>query len=410
MFFIEYANKMYNENPDKRMDVIVIYIEHFHSISDINGSDFGSQLLTEVSDEIKIFIKSNGGISGYSTEGRFAIYTPHFDDYQGFFDRIQGRIDMISTYTNVKVRVGVSPYKDDIDLQESIKQAILACSMTMTEYKDYLIIFDEKMREKEEKNQKLINDLSRAIDNKEFKIYYQPKYDISLDSPKIIGAEALLRWNHPELGIIEPNDFVPLFERNGEIVNIDKFVRSEVVKQIAIWKKKYDFVLPISVNISRMEVLEQAFIDSINLLMDEYNIEKNSLIFEINENSFIDNINQFVTAVNKLRNQGYRVELDDFGIGYSSLKMLSSLQVDAIKIDGSFIENLDVNEKNASLIKIILSLANNLNVPVIAEGVETEEELRVIKEIGIKIIQGFYLAKPLLETEFEEYVFKSDMR
>ena len=405
-FFIEYVNKLYSSSPDKQMDVAVIYIDRFHSIKDLNGNDFAVQLLKEVSDEIKVFIKENGGIAGYSIDGRFAIYFDHLEDYQNLFDRIQGRIDMISPISNIRIRMGVMPWQKDNTPSQLIEQAILACSKAMTETKDSLVVIDEKMKMKEERNKKLLNDLGSAIDNNEFKIYYQPKYDIK--SKKIIGAEALLRWNHPELGIIEPIDFIPLFEKHGEIVRVDKFVRSAVIKQLSKWKNKYGFVLPVSVNVSRSDVLEQTFEYSLNVLMEEYEVDRDSLIIEINENSLIENVNQFVTILKRLRNHGYKIELDDFGNGYLSLKLLSLVTFDVLKIDDSLLENIENNEKNELFFKIVIGLAKNLDMFVIAEGVETENQLDFLKEVGCPCAQGFYLSKPLLASEFEDLIFKKE--
>ena len=388
------------------MDAAVIYIDHFHSISDLNGNDFAVQLLKEVSDEIKVFIKENGGIAGYSIDGRFAIYFDHLEDYQNLFDRIQGRIDMISPISNIRIRMGVMPWQKDNTPSQLIEQAILACSKAMTETKDSLVVIDEKMKMKEERNKKLLNDLGSAIDNNEFKIYYQPKYDIK--SKKIIGAEALLRWNHPELGIIESRDFIPLFEKHGEIVRVDRFVRSAVIKQLSKWKNKYGFVLPVSVNVSRSDVLEQTFEYSLNVLMEEYEVDRDSLIIEINENSLIENVNQFASIIKKLRSHGYKIELDYFGNGYLSLKTLSLISFDVLKIDDSIIEGIDTNDKNALFVKIVVGLAKELDIMVIAEGVETENQLDFLKEVGCPCAQGFYLSKPLLASEFEDLIFKKE--
>ena len=274
------------------------------------------------------------------------------------------------------------PWQKDKKPQELINQAILACNMSRTESKAYLIIFDDKMKEREEKEKRLLSEVRRALDNKELKIYYQPKYNIDNDAVQIIGAEALLRWEHPEYGMIEPKEFIPLFEKNGEIEQIDRFVRKEVVKQIATWKNDYGYYLPISVNVSRNEILDQTFEDSINVLMDEYELTRKLLHIEITESAIVDNVNQFANVINKLRNYGYRIELDDFENEYLSLKMLSSFNADVIKIDKSLVEDFDKNEKNATLIKLIVGMAKTLNVPVIAEGLETKEQLEILRSMG----------------------------
>jgi surface protein len=188
----------------------------------------------------------------------------------------------------------------------------------------------------------------------------------------------------------------------------DKFVRSAVIKQLSKWKNKYGFVLPVSVNVSRSDVLEQTFEYSLNVLMEEYEVDRDSLIIEINENSLIENANQFVTILKRLRNHGYKIELDDFGNGFLSLKILSLVTFDVLKIDGSLLENIENNEKNELFFKIVIGLAKNLDMFVIAEGVETENQLDFLKEVGCSCAQGFYLSKPLLANEFEDLIFKKE--
>lgn len=400
-FFIEYINKMYEDSPEEKMDAVSLYIDHFRSIKELNGEAFANQLLSEVSDEIKVFLKENGGIGGYSDDGRFCMYFHHIYDYQGLYSKIQDRIEMMSPFSNIRIRMGARPYQANLKPTTLIEEAEMACSKTRTEYKEYLIIFDEEMKKKEAIKEKLINDLQQAIENNEFKVYYQPKYDIKEDEYKIIGAEALLRWEHPELGLIEPTDFIPLFEKNGEIGRIDRVVRSKVVKEMAKWKSMYNIDLPVSVNVSRIEAMNQTFEDSLNVLLEENGINKKSLIIEINETSMIDNINQFAALANRMRKHGYLIELDDFGKEILSLKLLSNINIDAIKIDRLLVSDIKANEK---IINLIIAIGKFLKVPVIAEGVENKEQLLTLKKLGCNIVQGFYLSKPLLADEYIELI------
>ena len=404
IYFLEYANRLYNENPLKPMDAIEINIERFHFVNDLNGREFGDQVLRELSDEIRNFIREKGGIAGHSEGDRFSIYCPHLDEYRTLFDRLQGRIDMLTSNATIRIRMGVMPWKKDVEPAKQISQASIACGMAMTEIKEHLVVFDDEMNMKEKNAQRLLNDLRHSIENKEFVVYFQPKYDITKDEPKLVGVEALVRWMHSDLGFIYPNDFIPLFEKNGQIALLDKYVRAESVKQIAFWKERYGFVLPVSVNISRIEILDKTFENSLNQLLEEYGLEKSALNLEVTESAYIDDANQFIKVINNLRDAGYKIEMDDFGSGYSSLNMLSLMPIDILKMDRAFISDIETSKKNVRLVELILGIAKNMKVPVIAEGVETKGQLEILKKLGCQIIQGYYFSKPLPFDEFEEQI------
>lgn len=398
-FFFEYANNLYKDFPSKPMDAAIVNVIHFTSLKDSNGIDFMNQLLKEISDEIKEFLKENDGIAGYSMEGRFALYFSHTDNYQALYDRLQERIDVLSPFVSIRIRMGVMPWENGMKPQELCEQALKSIDMARSEH-NYLVIYDDATKEKEAKNQKLIADFNRAIDNKEFKVYYQPKYDVGGKEPVIIGAEALLRWHHPEYGVIRSRDYIPLFEKNGDTGKLDSYFRNEVVKQMSLWKKEFNFNLPITVNVSRLSALDQTFEDSLNVLMDEYEIDKKQLTIGINESAFINNVNQFVGIFKKLRKYGYRVLLNNLNDDDLSLNMMSTIEVDAVAIDEILIKDISNNEKNVKLIKVLLSVVHTLNAPVIALGIETKEELDKIKEIGFHFVEGPYLSEPLQASEF----------
>ena len=404
IYFIEYAIRLYNENPTKPMDAIEINIERFHFVNDLNGRDFGDQVLRELSDEIRNFIREKGGIAGHSEGDRFYIYCPHLEEYRSLFERLQGRVDMLTSNATIRIRMGVMPWKADVDPSKQIAQASIACDMAMTEIKEHLVVFDDEMSIKEKNDQRLLNDLRHSIENKEFVVYFQPKYDITSDTPKLVGVEALVRWMHSDLGFIVPNDFIPLFEKNGQIALLDKYVRAESIKQIALWKEKYGFVLPVSVNISRIEILDKTFENSLNQLLEEYGLEQSALNLEVTESAYIDDANQFIKVINALRTSGYKIEMDDFGSGYSSLNMLSLMPIDILKMDRAFISDIETSKKNVRLVELILGIAKNMKVPVIAEGVETKGQLDILKKLGCQIIQGYYFSKPLPFDEFEEKI------
>ena len=285
-------------------------------------------------------------------------------------------------------------------------RARTACSMARGHYKEHLIVFNEKVRQRELYDQRLLNDLRRALDEYEFEIHYQPKYDIQSDPPRLVSAEALIRWNHPELGMIPPDDFIPLFEQNGKIGEVDKYVWSEAARQAVRWRERYGVTIPISVNLSRVDVFDPKLEKTLEDILTMYGMRHDELNLEVTETAYTENADQVIRVVKQLREKGFQVEMDDFGTGYSSLNMLSAMPIDVLKMDRGFVQNLGENDKDNQLVALILGIAKNLKIPVVAEGVETEEQLRILKELGCAVVQGFYFSRPLHPSDFEAEILK----
>jgi EAL domain-containing protein (putative c-di-GMP-specific phosphodiesterase class I) len=281
-------------------------------------------------------------------------------------------------------------------------RARTACSMARNNYQKRLIVYDNEMRSKELYEQRLLNDLHRALNSYEFEVHYQPQYDIQCDPPKFVGAEALVRWNHPDLGMIPPGDFIGLFERNGKIGEVDQFVWAEAARKVARWRDIYGITVPVSVNLSRADVFDPALESALDRLMAYNGLSQGSLRMEVTESAYTENADQVVRVVEGLRQKGYIVEMDDFGSGYSSLNMLSAMPVDVLKMDRAFIRRISESEKDRHLVALILGIAKNMKIPVVAEGVETEEQLRVLTEMGCNHFQGYFFCRPLPAEAFEK--------
>jgi EAL domain-containing protein (putative c-di-GMP-specific phosphodiesterase class I) len=244
------------------------------------------------------------------------------------------------------------------------------------------------------------------VEQREFKVYYQPKYNIQYEPPRLASAEALVRWQHPELGLIPPCDFIPLFEGNGQISIIDKYVWAEAARQIALWKEKYGVTVPVSVNLSRVDVFDPQLEDILDGLIFDNGLIHQDLKLEVTESAYTENAEEVLKVIERLRTKGYEIEMDDFGSGYSSLNMLSSMPVDVLKMDRGFIMNIEHSEQDFRLVQLILDIARNLKLPVIAEGVETEEQIWMLKNAGCDYVQGYYFSRPLPAEEFEKLIMK----
>lgn len=408
-YFFQYANRMRREKPETPMDAIVLNIERFHSINALNGWSFGDQVLRTLGGEIQVISLENGGIAGRFGADRFDIYCRHTEDYQTIFDRLQGKVDTVTPNMSIRLRMGVMPWQPGLEPVQMFDMARTACNTARGHYQERPIIFDSKLRERELLDQRLINDLHRALDGYEFEVYYQPKYDIRTEPPKMVSVEALVRWHHPELGLITPNDFIPLFERNGQIEELDKFVWSEAARQVARWRAQFDVTIPVSVNLSRVDVFDPELERTLDGILYQNGLMPDALKLEITESVCTENADQIIRVVENLHKKGYTIEMDDFGTGYSSLNMLSSIPIDVLKMDRAFIWNAENSEKDRQMVSLILGIAKNLNIPVIAEGVETEAQLQLLKQLGCTLVQGYYYSRPLHPSDFEaEFLQKTE--
>ena len=400
-YFFQYANRIYREHPDVAMDAIVLNIEQFHSINALHGRDFGDLILRVLGNELHAIAEEAGGIAGRFGADRFDCYCRHAGDYQAIFDRLQGKVDAMSENTSVFLRMGVALWQPGVEPVQLFDRARIACTQARGHYKEHLIIFDEKVRERELLDQRLLNDLRRALDNYELEVHYQPKFDVGYEPPRLVSAEALVRWRHPELGMITPDVFVPLFERCGKISEVDKYVWSQAARQIARWQARFGRTIPVSVNLSRVDVFDPTLEKNLEDIIRQNGLERDTLKLELTESAYTENAEQVIRVVEGLRHKGYTVEMDDFGTGYSSLNMLSAMPVDVLKMDRTFIRNVENDERDVQLVALILGIAKNLKIPVIAEGVETESQLQILKELGCTIVQGYYFSRPLHPAEFE---------
>ncbi len=235
-------------------------------------------------------------------------------------------------------------------------------------------------------------------------VNYQPKFNIKGDKPVLCSAEALVRWIHPELGFVRPDLFIPLFEENGLVTKLDRYVWEESAKQIRRWKDELGVTIPVSVNVSRIDIAAPDMTDFITKIVKENGLSPSEYMLEITESAYTSDSKHIIEVVGNLRSLGHKVEMDDFGSGYSSLNMLTSMPIDVLKMDKAFIRNIKPGNKEMKLVELVLDIAKNLGVSVVAEGVETEEEYKMLKEAGCDIIQGYYFSKPLLPADLARFV------
>ena len=231
-FFFEYVERIHRYHPEWRMDAVAINIEQFHSINALNGREFGDLVLRTLGDEISAFLRGTEGIASRTEGDRFAIFCRHQEDYHQLLGRFQDRVNALSRNANIRLCMGVMLWNGEMEPTQMFDCARTAYKMVRGDYKTHLIMYDEKMRQRDIMNQRLLNDLHRAVEERELIVYYQPKFNVQCDPPRLSSAEALIRWRHPELGMVSPGSFIPLFESNGQIGVVDRFVWSEAARRL----------------------------------------------------------------------------------------------------------------------------------------------------------------------------------
>lgn len=404
-FFYQYCNRLNKHNPDTPMDAVVININRFHMINSLHGRHFGDRVLCAISNRLRHESGVREGYACRSDADMFFLYIKHTDDYDALYRSISSGLDGILKDGDTRIRIGINSNIDKkLPLEENFGWALQACNMLRTNKGFYWGVYDSNMHEEQLRKAKLLDEFENAIAEKQFMVYYQPKFNITGEKEVLSSAEALVRWNHPVLGMISPGEFVPLFEENGLISKLDRYVWTEVATQISKWFDDYGVYMPISVNVSRVDIFSEDLGDYLVELLMEHCIPADHLMLEITESAYTDNSEQIADVISGLRDLGFRIEMDDFGTGYSSLNMLYALPIDILKIDKAFLKDITRDERARSMLKMVICIAKAMMMPVIAEGVEEEAEFKILKDMGCDVIQGYYFSKPLPAEKFTEMI------
>lgn len=403
-YFYEYINEFESFFPDSKMDAIAINIKKFHTINAMFGREFGDRILIKVAKALNKIMEQYGGIASRVESDTFYAYIASHESYQeiifGALKEVTAKLD--KDY-HVDFKIGVY---HEVDKSQTIEKrfddAMRALRRNDDSLKSTLVVYNKEMHEKELFEEKLVLEFDKSIKEKQFHVYLQPKMDISGDKPRLTSAEALVRWVHPVYGIISPVTFIPLFEKNGLIQKLDSYVWNEAAAQVKKWKDEYGINLPISINVSRVDLFNNQLADELLDILDRNDLSMNELFLEVTESAVVSDTSQIMKNVKVLKEKGFTIELDDFGTGYSSMHMVSNLPLDALKIDMVFISNLLSSDKDKRMVQIILEIARLLNAKTIAEGVESKEQLVLLKEMGIDIAQGYYFSVPLPIPDFNK--------
>ena len=372
-------------------------------INELYGRDVGDKVLKAAAESVRQLAEESGGIACRYNADCFYLYIAQHWNYDKPLERISYNLGTLLKESEIQVRMGVC---QDTFLSTSIEQrfdrALQACNSLRGTYGSSFVIYDKNMYRQEVFEARILADFAAAIKENQFKVRYQPKYNIKGAVPALSSLEALVCWEHPELGTISPDRFIPQFEKNGLIQQLDRYVWHEAAGQIKKWHEQYGVAVPVSVNVSRIDLFDPNIIDFLKSLVTEFSLEQDKLLLEITESAYIDNSQQIVQVVAQLREAGFKVEMDDFGSGYSSLNMLATLPLDTLKLDIGFIRNITTDKKAYYMVRVVLQIAKNFGIPVVAEGVETKKQYELLKAAGCDIVQGFYFSKAIPPEKFPE--------
>ena len=401
-YFYEFINEFDSYNPDAKMDAIAINIKRFHTINDMFGRKFGDRILVKVSKSLKQIMEKYNGLASRVESDTFYVYIASRDNYQ---EIIFKALDEVASDLNkdfhIDFKVGI--YRN-VDKSQSIEKrfddALRALRQNDNSLSNTLVVYNREMHEKEIFEERLVLEFDKSIEEKQFIFYLQPKIDVSRSIYRLSSAEALVRWIHPIYGVISPGVFIPLFERHGLIQKLDFYIWNEAAAQVRKWKEEFNVTVPISINVSRVDLFNEHLVDELLAIVKRNNISVNELILEVTESAVVSDTSVMVENIKKLKENGFIIEMDDFGTGYSSLHMVSSLPIDALKIDMSFIKNIMTSSKDKRMVEIILQIAKLLKAKTIAEGVETLNQVNALRRMGVDIIQGYHFSMPLPIDEF----------
>ena len=400
--------------------VVYLDLDGFKEVNDKYGHGVGDQLLVGVSLRMKNALREGDTLARLGGDEFVAIIADMADTtiaipvMQRLLDAASQPIIIDEKIINVTASIGVSFYpqeNENVDGDQLIRQADQAMYLAKQSGKNKYHIFDSEHDKDIRIQHENLERIHQALKENEFELYYQPK--VNMKTGEIVGAEALIRWNHPEKGLVPPLDFLPLIEEHKLSVDIGEWVINAALKQINEWEK-IGFVLHVSVNIGALQLLQGDFLERLKLILSAYPVDIASLLeIEILETSALENVAGAAHIVNECRAMGIHFSLDDFGTGYSSLSYLKRIPVATLKIDQSFVRDMLDDADDLAILEGIIGLAGAFKRGVIAEGVETVEQGKYLLKLGCDLAQGYAIARPMPVSQFmrwrEKWLSESDI-
>lgn len=398
--FMEEARSFIQQAPSREYCIVAVDILHFRLFNKFHGRAAGNKLLRYIADCLKTRTEQYGGVAGYFEGDNFCVVMPWKEELvKQLWEDIRAGVDLLGGAVGVIPAFGVSPI-DDGELPPEVyyDQATLALSHVAG--RNTIVTYNSGMEDSLEDEMRLLMEVDEALENDEFTFYAQPQCDIF--TGKLVGAESLVRWVHSTKGLIPPGRFVPAMERSGTIYLLDQRVWEKVFQWLRSWIDRGYHPVPISINISRIDIMSLDVSSFLIGLLEKYDLPAKYIKAEITESAYAEEDSQINDTVNRLRKAGFLVMMDDFGSGYSSLNMLKSIPVDVIKMDMRFLEiSEEEGQKGVGILEAIVNMARLMGLPIIVEGVENLQQENILRSLGCRYTQGYFYYKPMPIDQFE---------
>ena len=414
-YFINHLQNMMSSLQDSKTwsYLLLIDLDHFKTINDSLGHDIGDRLLQDVSGRITEQKHVDSLLARLGGD-EFVVVGLEYDNKdecrlaaQALADRILLAlkeiyvVELHQLFISASIGVSLVNGKNN-DASRLIKEADIAMYEAKERGRDGVIVFDDEMEKRVEYNLEIEQLLHFSLDKNEISLVYQPQLN---EHKKVVGAEALVRWDNEKFGMISPEVFIPIAEQTGSIIVLGRFIMETAFRTLSVWEKQGISMQQFSINVSMRQFFYYDFVDDVRLLCKEYLSEevRKKVVFEVTESIVAEDLNKIIHIMKEIGQLGIRFSMDDFGTGYSSLSYLKRLPIDEIKIDRSFVSELDQEENDQVMVCSILDMAKQFNLKVVAEGVETEEQFEFLRSKQCGIYQGFYFSKPLTDDEFRDF-------
>ena len=396
--------------------VLLLDLDRFKDLNDSLGHSVGDEILRQVSSRLKVMMRDEDTVARLGGDEFVVVLSSVGEDISTIGLRVQAiaekiRISLSQPYKlkdgqcHINVSIGISLFPEESeDIDDILKHADTALYRAKAQGRNTVCFYQPSMQLEVDSRLAIGNGLRSAIKNNEFVLHYQPLVN---DRGELLGAEALIRWNHPEQGMIYPDKFISVAEDNGMILEIGQWVIKEAAEQVAEWKKAgicKQERFRLAVNVSPRQFRQQGFVAQVLRVFEQTDIAPECIELEVTENMLMDGLNEVVDKMDKLRTHGIRISIDDFGTGYSSLAYLKKLPLDQLKIDQSFIRDITSDNNDAVVVETIIAMASHLGLSVIAEGVENQQQMDFLIEKGCKSFQGFYFSRALSAEDFASYI------
>lgn len=399
--FYRKAAERLQADPTGQYLILCSDVRNFKIINDVFGEEKGDKLLVRIGRALRMCTGSDEIYARLESD-RFALLMRKEDYREAVFATEAVKLLRIEGNDNYAIQLCLGVYEvtdREVPIPVMCDRALMAAATLKENYGKQVAYYDETLRGNILREQELTGELEEAIEAGQFCMFLQPQMN---GKGEALGAEALVRWKHPKKGMISPGEFIPVFERNGMITKLDYYMWECACRQLKKWKEQGREDLYISVNISPKDFYFMDVYQAFSELVEKYGVSAKNLKLEITETAVMSELEKQQNLIAQLRGKGFAVEMDDFGSGYSSLNMLKDIQVDTLKIDMAFLGKTDNEERAFKILKMIVELSKQLEIPVITEGVETAEQVDFLRDIGCDMFQGYYFAKPMQVSDFEK--------